>query len=217
MREHFDEQLAQIKDDLVELCALTEVAIERATRALLDTDLTAADRAAEVCADIDTRGRELDHRALTLIARQQPVAQDLRALIGGMHNIADLRRMGSLAAHIAEVARLHHPEPVVPHELRAIISDMGAAATAQAAAAQEVLRTRDEAAALDLIWADERTDELLRKLFAATKSDDWLYGAASAVNITLLGRFYERFCDHTVEISRRVIFVITGELPLPDE
>ncbi|ANS31433.1 MULTISPECIES: phosphate signaling complex protein PhoU [Rhodococcus] len=213
MREHFDEELAEIKDDLVELCALTEVAIDRATRALLDTDLTAADRAAELNADIDTRGRELDHRALTLIARQQPVALDLRALIGGMHNIADLRRMGSLAAHIAEVARLHHPEPVVPFELRAIISDMGVAAAAQAAAAREVLRTRDEAAALDLIWADERTDELLRRLFAATKGDDWLYGAASAVNITLLGRFYERFCDHTVEISRRVIFVITGEFP----
>ncbi|MGV9871068.1 phosphate signaling complex protein PhoU, partial [Rhodococcus koreensis] len=62
MREHFDEELAQIKDDLVELCALTEVAIERATRAVLDTDLTAADRAAEVNTDIDTRGRELDHR-----------------------------------------------------------------------------------------------------------------------------------------------------------
>ena len=213
MREHFDEELAEIKDDLVELCALTEVAIDRATRALLDTDLTAADRAAELNADIDTRGRELDHRALTLIARQQPVALDLRALIGGMHNIADLRRMGSLAAHIAEVARLHHPEPVVPFELRAIISDMGVAAAAQAAAAREVLRTRDEAAALDLIWVDERTDELLRRLFAATKGDDWLYGAASAVNITLLGRFYERFCDHTVEISRRVIFVITGEFP----
>ncbi len=55
MREHFDEELAEIKDDLVELCALTEVAIDRATRALLDTDLTAADRAAELNADIDTR------------------------------------------------------------------------------------------------------------------------------------------------------------------
>ncbi|MFC0453339.1 phosphate signaling complex protein PhoU [Rhodococcus jostii] len=213
MREQFDEQLEELREDLVELCAFTVDVIDCATRALLDTDLPAADRATELNAEIDTRGRELDHRALTLIARQQPVAQDLRALIGGMHNIADLRRMGSLAAHIAEVARLHHPEPVVPYELRGIISDMGAAATAQAAAAREVLRTRDEAAALDLIWADERTDELLRKLFAATKSDDWLYGAASAVNITLLGRFYERFCDHTVEISRRVIFVITGDFP----
>ncbi|MBC2638216.1 MULTISPECIES: phosphate signaling complex protein PhoU [unclassified Rhodococcus (in: high G+C Gram-positive bacteria)] len=213
MREQFDEQLEEIRANLVELCALTEAAIDSASRAVLDTDLPAADRAAELSANIDIRARELDHRALTLIARQQPVALDLRALIGGMHNIADLQRMGSLAAHIAEVARLHHPEPVVPHELRGIIADMGAAATAQAAAAREILSTRNEVAALDLIWADERTDELLRKLFAATKSDDWLHGAASAVNITLLGRFYERFCDHTVEIGRRVIFVVTGEFP----
>ncbi|MFC9556641.1 phosphate signaling complex protein PhoU [Rhodococcus sp. NPDC056960] len=213
MREHFDEQLEEIRANLVELCAMTEAAIDSASRAVLDTDLPAADRAAELSANVDVRARELDHRALTLIARQQPVALDLRALIGGMHNIADLQRMGSLAAHIAEVARLHHPEPVVPHELRGIIADMGAAATAQAAAAQEILSTRNEVAALDLIWADERTDELLRKLFAATKSDDWLHGAASAVNITLLGRFYERFCDHTVEIGRRVIFVVTGEFP----
>ncbi|MGW4336755.1 hypothetical protein ACWEK5_28700 [Rhodococcus koreensis] len=66
----------------------------------------------------------------------------------------------------------------------------GTLTVVMAAVGVYLLRTRDEAAALDLIWADERTDELLRRLFAATKGDDWLYGAASAVNITLLGRFY---------------------------
>lgn len=213
MRDQFVEQLEQMRCDLVELCSVTEAAIDRATHALLETDLAAADRAAELGADIDIRARELDHRALTIIARQAPVAQDLRALIAGMHNIADLRRMGTLAGHVAEVARLHYPEPVVPYEVRGIIADMGTAAAAQAAAAGEVLRTRDHVRAFELIEADERTDELLRTLFAATKSEDWLYGAASAVNVTLLGRFFERFCDHTVEISRRVIFVVTGELP----
>lgn len=129
-----------------------------------------------------------------------------------MHNIADLRRMGSLAAHIAEVARLHHPEPVVPHELRGIISDMGVAATAQPRRHEKSPHPR-RGGRIGPHLADERTDELLRRLFAATKSDEWLHGAASAVNITLLGRFYERFCDHTVEIGRRVIFVVTGEIP----
>lgn len=126
------------------MCALTETAIDRATHALLDTDLAAAGACAEVNAEIDFRAGEIDHRALTLMALQAPVAQDLRALVSGMHNIADLRRMGSLVAHVAEVARLHYPEPVVPGELRGVISEMGAAAKAQATAASEVLRTRDK-------------------------------------------------------------------------
>lgn len=114
MRQHFSGQLENMRTDLTDLCSLTETAIDHATRALLDTDLGAS----EACADVDTeigyRAQEIDHRALTLIALQAPVAQDLRALISGIHNIADLRRMGSLAAHVAEVARLHFPAPVVP-------------------------------------------------------------------------------------------------------
>ncbi len=151
MRQHFSGQLENMRTDLTDLCSLTETAIDHATRALLDTDLGAS----EACADVDTeigyRAQEIDHRALTLIALQAPVAQDLRALISGIHNIADLRRMGSLAAHVAEVARLHFPAPVVPGELRGVISEMGVAAKAQAAAATEVLRDRDCERALELI------------------------------------------------------------------
>lgn len=154
MRQHFSGQLENMRTDLTDLCSLTETAIDHATRALLDTDLGAS----EACADVDTeigyRAQEIDHRALTLIALQAPVAQDLRALISGIHNIADLRRMGSLAAHVAEVARLHFPPapPVVPPgELRGVISEMGVAAKAQAAAATEVLRDRDCERALELI------------------------------------------------------------------
>ncbi|MEE2061782.1 phosphate signaling complex protein PhoU [Rhodococcus artemisiae] len=213
MRESFDNQLGQLRAELAEVCGLTAVAIEQATCALLDLDPAAADRTNEVNADIDARSRDLDRRVLTLLALQSPVARDLRVLISGLHNIADLRRMGSLAAHIAEVARMHHPAAVVPEELRAILGDMGKAARAQSEAAQEVLRHRDTDAAEQLIASDDRMDALLRDLFAVTKGADWPYGAASAVNITLLGRFYERFCDHTVEISRRIIFVVTGQIP----
>ncbi|MFD9669757.1 phosphate uptake regulator PhoU [Rhodococcus sp. NPDC059968] len=214
MRQHFSGQLEKMRVDLTDLCSLTETAIDYATRALLDTDLGASEACADVDTDIDYRAQELDHRAVTLIALQAPVAQDLRALISCIHNIGDLRRMGTLAAHIAEVARLHFPASVVPGELRGVISKMGVAAKAQAAAATEVLRDRDCDLALELIQADARTDALLRELFAVTKSDDWLYGAASAVNITLLGRFYERFCDHTVAVGRNVIFVATGDFPV---
>lgn len=215
MRESFDSQLEQLRAELAEVCGLTAVAVEQATCALLDLEVAAADRTNEVNADIDARSRELDHRVLTLLALQAPVAQDLRVLISALHNIADLRRMGSLAAHIAEVARMHHPAAVVPEELRGMLSEMGKAARAQAEAAQEVLRHRDKDAAEQLIASDDRMDGLLRDLFVITKGSDWPHGAASAVNITLLGRFYERFCDHTVEISRRIIFAVTGQFPDP--
>lgn len=213
MREAFLAQLEEVRAELAELCALTGSAIDHATHALLDADLTAADRTVELNAEIARSAEELEHRVLTLLALQAPVAQDLRALISGIHNIADLRRMGTLAAHIAEVARLHYPNSVVSDAIRSIISDMGAAAKSQAAAACDVLRTRDEDGALKLIESDDRADELLRRLFAATKSEDWPHDAASTVNLTLLGRFYERFCDHTVEISRRTVFVVTGSYP----
>lgn len=213
MREVFTAQLEGIRTEVAELCGLTQTAIEVATHALLDTDLSAADRTAELNSDIDNQARELDQRVLALLALQAPVAGDLRALISAMHTIADLRRMGTLAAHIAEVARLHYPGPVVPDELRDIVSQMGAAAKEQAVAMGEVLRTRDKDSALRLIESDDRADTLLTTLFAAIKSPDWPHGPSAAVNMTLLGRFYERFCDHAVEISRRIVFVVTGAFP----
>ncbi|WP_081608796.1 phosphate signaling complex protein PhoU [Rhodococcus ruber] len=213
MREAFTAKLDELRAELADLCGLTETAIEMATRALLDTDLTAAEHTIDLHVDLDDRARDLDRRVLTLLALQAPVAQDLRALVSGMHDIADLRRMGSLAAHIAEVARLHHPNPVVPDELRGLVAEMGAAAEQQAAAAQVVLRTRDLDGAVRLIEADDRADTLLVQLFTATKDPEWPHGASAAVNLTLLGRFYERFCDHTVEMARRIVFVVTGSFP----
>ncbi|UGQ42420.1 phosphate signaling complex protein PhoU [Rhodococcus aetherivorans] len=213
MREVFTAKLDDLRVELAELCAMTETAIELATRALLDTDLAAAEDTLDLHAEIDNRARDLDRRALTLLALQAPVAQDLRALVSGMHNIADLRRMGSLAAHIAEVARLHHPNPVVPEELRGLVGEMGAVAERQAAAAKDVLRTRDQDGAVRLIAGDDRADALLVQLFSATRDPQWPHGASAAVNLTLLGRFYERFCDHTVEVGRRIVFVVTGTFP----
>lgn len=213
MREVFAAKLEGVRADLAELCGLTATALGLANRALLDTDLVAAERTLDLNAEIDTRARDLDRRILTLLALQAPVAQDLRALVSGMHNIADLRRMGSLAAHIAEVARLHHPRPVVPDELYGLVAEMGAVAEGQAAAAREVLRVWDRDGAVRLIVSDDRADALLLRLFTATKDPHWPYGASAAVNLTLLGRFYERFCDHTVEMARRIVFVVTGGFP----
>lgn len=213
MRQMYDEQLRDLRAGLADVCALTKPAITQATRALLDEDLTAAEHVVGLSDEIAQHADDLEKQVFSLIALQAPVARDLRAVIAGLHIVENLRRMGTLAVHIAEVAQLVHPESALPEKVRPIFVQMGTAARDQVEIAHDVLRTGDTERAGELNRVDDQADRLLSEVFTATRSPEWPHGAAAAVNATLLGRYYERFCDHTVEIGRHVIFVNTGTLP----
>ncbi|QNG17891.1 phosphate uptake regulator PhoU [Rhodococcus triatomae] len=213
MRTRLDENMERLSGELAQMCAASETAMSDATEALLDVSLAAAERAIGSTDELDRAAAEWERSAFSLLALQSPVAYDLRFVVGGLRVVADVQRMGGLAVHVAKITRLRHPDHVVPEVVRDLFTRMGEVADRQAAESVETLRQLDPERAEALLHGDEAMDELHAELLATAQSEEWRYGVQAAVDLTLLGRFYERFCDHTVEIGRRVIWIETGVAP----
>jgi phosphate transport system protein len=210
MRDEYHDELQAVTDSLVEMTRLVGSAMSRATRALLDADLTLAESVITADETVDLLYREVEDRALELLARQAPVASDLRTIVTSLRMVADLERMGDLALHVAKVARRRYPGSAIPPELRAVILEMGQIAERIVAKAGVVIATRDIQQAAELERDDDVMDGLHRQLFAELL-EDWQHGMECAVDVTLCGRYYERFADHAVSVSKRLVFLVTGE------
>ncbi len=210
MRTAFQEQLEALTDTLSNMCGLAGEAMDRATRALLDADLAVAERVIgdhDRIVELQTKAEET---AFVLLALQSPVAGDLRLVVGSLQNVADAERMGGLALHVAKIARRRHPNHVLPDEVRGHFAEMGRVAVELGNSAKDVVMSRDSQQAADISREDDAMDQLHQQLFNVLMDTEWRHGVAAAVDITLLGRFYERFADHAVEIGRRVVFEATG-------
>ncbi len=210
MRDAFHEDLDTITDQLVEMTRLAGSAMARATTALLDADVHLAESVIAADEQLDKIREELDELSINLLARQQPVATDLRIVVTSMRMSSDLERMGDLARHVAKVARLRYPDKAVPPNLTSHVLEMGHVAERIVAKAGSIISSKDTEAALSLDRDDDEMDELHRKLFAALLSKRDAYPAETIVDLTLLGRYYERFADHAVSVARRVVFLVTG-------
>ena len=213
MRTVYHEHLSELAEQLSRLCGLSGAAMERATRALLQADLASAEQVISDYDKISAMGTRAEESAITLLALQQPVAGELRSIISWIHAVADVDRMGALAVHVAKIVRQRHPEHVLPAEVESYFAEMGRVAVELANSAQEVLLTRDPGKAARIREQDDAMDELHRQLFTQLMDREWTHGVAAAVDVALLGRFYERFADHAVEVGRRVVFQTTGTLP----
>ncbi|MFE0509128.1 phosphate signaling complex protein PhoU [Streptomyces sp. NPDC058964] len=211
MREAYHEELAALGACLREMAHLVGSAIGRATTALLDADLPLAESVISADSKVDDLQRDLEDRAIALLARQQPVATELRTVVTSLRMSADLERCGDLAAHVAKLARLRHPDHAVPDDLHRTILEMGQLAQRLMAQAAEVILTQDIDAALQLERDDDRMDELHRMIFQHLMDDRWKHGVETAVDVTLVGRYYERFADHAVAVAQRVVYLVTGE------
>jgi phosphate transport system protein len=214
MRTAYYEQLSALCSQLGDMCGLAAGAMERATHALLERDLPTAEQVIGDHEHLVAMSRATEDAALKLLALQQPVAGDLRTIVGSIHIGADIERMGALAAHVANIARLRHPDCALPEDVRSSFAEMGDRAVKLAKTAQEVLLSRDPEKAGRLRDEDDAVDAEHRHLFTLLIDHKWQDGVCSAVDVALLGRFYERFADHAVEIGRRVVFEATGGLPL---
>ena len=182
----------------------------RATKSVMTKDLKLAEEVITSDEKIDTVQHELDGRIIDIIARQQPVASDLRALVTALRMSADLERMGDLAHHVAKLVRLRHPGSAVPAELLALVEVIGETAEKIATKTGVVLSTRDVTLAAQVEKDDDEMDELHRKLISRLVEPSWPHGVETAIDLTLLGRYYERYADHAVSVARRVIFLVTG-------
>ena len=211
MRDAFHDELDGISQSLLQMASLVKGAMESATTALLTPDLTLAEKVITEDSVIDSIQHDLDARTINLMARQQPVASDLRTLVTSLRMSADLERMGDLAHHIAKQARMRYPNIAVPAELIPIITNMGRVASQLIEKLSVVMEHRDIVRALEIESDDDEMDKLHRELISTLLDDNWQHGIEAAIDMTLLGRYYERCADHAVSISRRVYFLVTGE------
>jgi phosphate transport system protein len=211
MRDLYHGQLDTVVDDLVTMTGEVRTAVRLATESLLQADARLAEEVIGNDIAVDRQREVVEDRAFEILARQQPVAGDLRVLVAALRMVADLERMGDLAVHVAKVARLRYPECAVPDELRDNVARMGVVAEAMVQAAGDILARRDLDDALELERQDEEMDLLRRSQFRVLLDDDWGHGVESAVDVALLGRYYERIADHAVSLARRVIYLVTGE------
>ena len=211
MRDAFHDSIDAISDELVEMTRLAGSAMVRASTALLDADLALAESVIAADDHLDQVQRALDERAFELLARQQPVATDLRIIVTSLRMSADLERMGDLARHVAKVARLRYPESAIPPELRGTLLEMAQIAERIVAKAGSVIASKDVMQALELERDDDDMDRLHRRLFTVLLADDWRGGVEQAIDVTLIGRYYERFADHAVSVAHRVVYLVTGE------
>ena len=216
MRDSYHEQLDEVGDGLIEMSRLVGSAVGKATSALLDSDLAEADAVIAGDQAVNDLYHRLDDVAVQLLARQQPVATDLRAIVTGLRMSSDLERVGDYAVHIAKVARRRYPVSVVPVELRATILEMGQAATRIAIKAGTVIATRDLTLAAQLLADDDTIDDLHAQLFEQLLSGNFEHGVEAAIDLALVGRYYERLADHAVSVSHAVTYLVTGQHSDPE-
>ncbi|MGO2534703.1 MAG: phosphate signaling complex protein PhoU [Brachybacterium tyrofermentans] len=210
MREAYQSDLRHIVDDLLDMADLVGTALEAATTSLLEGDLGLAERVIAADTHIDERQVELDTKAVELLARQAPVAGDLRLLVAALRMSSSLERMGDLCAHVALVARRSHPELAVPAQHREQIARMSELGRAALREASQVIADRDLALAAQVEKDDEELDDLMLEVSREISRGEG-YTNGQVVDLTLLIRFYERIGDHAVSLVRRVGFLVTGD------
>jgi phosphate transport system protein len=211
MRTRFQADLSQVSEILVKMADGVTVAIQQASTALLSADGDLARRVLSDDTDIDALYRQVENQVGQLLARQAPVAGDLRLMITALRVGGDLERMGDLAAHVAKTAQRRAPATAVVPELRDLITGMAERAAQIATKVSTVLRTADAQTAAELDTDDDAIDALHRQLFAVLLDRSWPHGVGPAIDAAQLGRWYERYADHAVKAGRQVIYLVTGE------
>jgi phosphate transport system protein len=214
MRDSYRSSLDALADQLAGMCGAVGDAMRKATEAMLTADLRLAEQVISGDLRIDQQRNRAEEQAIALLARQAPVATDLRVVVSAIHAAGDLERMGDLALHVARAARRRHPAHVLPAEVVPYFAEMGKVAGELADKAAGLIRVPDVVRARELESDDDAMDDLHQHMFTVLMGRDWAHGVAAAVDVTLLARFYERYGDHAVAVARRMVYVVTGSMPV---
>jgi len=211
MREVFQQELREVQERLVEISELVVVSITNATEAFNESNVTLAEAVIANDDKIDEQAIELDELAINILARQQPVARDLRIVVSALRISASLERMGDISEHIAQLARYRFPDKVVPASLRDTFANMGALDVEIAKKLVELLRTQDPRLAEEIRNEDDKVDALHLSVFDQVLGATWQGQAVDTVDSTLASRYHERFADHAVSIAKKVQYLATGD------
>lgn len=217
IRHTYHGQLDDLRVDVVRLGLMATDAIDSGTEAFLEADLAGAERVIHADAALDELTHSLEERCYTTLARQQPMASDLRMVVAVLRTIHEIERTGDLMVNVAKTTRRLYPVEL-PDAIRRLIERMGNQAGLQLRMAIEAFAESDCARAMALEDMDDVMDdlqrELFRTIFALGRADE--AGLQQMVQIALVGRYYERMADHAVNIGERVTYMVTGEIPGTD-
>ncbi len=213
MREAFHDQLDSMFNDLAQIAAQVQLAVHDASLALLTSDAGMAEAVISADREIDRATERVEDTAFSVLSLQQPVAGDLRTVVAALRMVSELERMGDLSVHVAKIARLRVPEIAVPDGTRPTMLRMATVAEEMVSRLVRIIGDRDVEAARELEMMDDEMDQLRVTTFSQLLAGEWHHGIESAVDIALLGRYYERIADHAVSVAHRVVFVVTGEHP----
>lgn len=213
MRETFHSQLAGLRDQLADMCAVAAGAMRSAAAAVRSGDVDLAGRVLAEDVELDRARDRCEDEAQQLLVLQAPVARDLRLVLTALYCTNKIERMGDLAAHIAEHVRLAHPAPAVPAELAGAFAELGRIAAEMADRLVELIRHPDACGYAELDQTDQQVDALHSGVMAAITDPGWPHGVPSAMSLALLVRYYERFADQAVSVAKRLDFAVTGAIP----
>lgn len=212
MREVFQQSLHEVQERLVEIAGLVEVSIQKATTAFAQSDVALAEQVIDVGDEVEALVLTLDEQTIDILARQQPVASDLRLMVGALRMSSSLERMSDLAGHIAQLARYRYPESAIPKGLKKTFVRMGELDVLMASKLSELLRTQSPETISEIRNLDDDLDELHARVFEKVLSDKLEGDPVGVVDSTLASRYHERFGDHAVNIAKYVQFFLSGEL-----
>ena len=213
MREVFQQELREVQDRLVQIAELVETAIQQATTAFASSDVALAEQVLDNGEQVDQLASELDEQTIDILARQQPVASDLRLMVGALRMSASLERMADLAQHIAQLARYRYPESAIPEGLRKTFAKMGVVDVKMAGLLVALLRDQDAKVIDKIRDLDDDLDELHAKVFEKVLSQKvQVDGPTGVVDATLASRYHERFGDHAVSVAKQMQFFLSGSI-----
>lgn len=207
-RVEFHAQLAALENGLIGLAEQLADAVVPVTDAFLDADRYGADEWVQQDRTLTQDCREQEDACYLLLARQSPVAGDLRRVVATLRCTGDVQRSGNLLSHVASSLTWVHP-PQLPDELRRIIRELGSAVSTLYHSAVQAWRDTDSLAAVELQDTDDQVDLLQKALLTELYTGDC--SVEEAVSLALIARYYERIADHGVELARAVTYVVTGE------
>lgn len=210
MRVIFNEELKAVADDLDHMAQLVRTAITLAGDSLIDGDIDAAQRVIDGDIEIDALESSIIDQCVRLLAKQNPVATDLRVVVASMRLASTFERMGDLARHIAEASRRTYPKCPVPAGAKPLFGKMRDFLNMTADRLVSMLMDRDAAVAESIITDDDTLDKLHHQTFEFALSDDWSGTNQQLIDVVLIGRFMERLGDHAVSAARRVVYIVSG-------
>lgn len=211
MRKVFQEELQKVHEDLIEIARLVAEALDRSVEAFSTADVELAQEVIAADARIDFLQTALDEKAVEILALQGPVASDLRVIVASLRMSASLERMGDLARHVAQLARLRYPEKAAPESLVGTFNRMAELDKTIIGEVVGLLEDHNLERNAKIQAANAEIDELHASVFRAVASPEWKGSAALAVDAALVSRYFERFADHGVSVSRKVSYQVTGE------